>query len=171
MSCEIIGRPVLRALSIQQPWIWAILHCKKRVENRSWRPHQNIIGRPIALHASLLTDLSGVPKFTEILTRMREWEMLEFYRASPKAHGAIVAVAMITGWAEQKGDGVQFFTPDHDRRYGRKLLSSPWASGPVCWGLSHVEILRDPIPCSGQQRLWSLPPEVQKKLMVAEITR
>jgi hypothetical protein len=26
----------MKALSIQQPWAWAIIHAGKRVENRTW---------------------------------------------------------------------------------------------------------------------------------------
>ncbi|MET3925569.1 ASCH domain-containing protein [Devosia sp. 2618] len=37
------------ALSIRQPWAWAILHAGKNVENRSWRTSRR--GR-IAIHAS-----------------------------------------------------------------------------------------------------------------------
>jgi len=28
----------MKALSIRQPWVWAILHAGKRVENRDWQP-------------------------------------------------------------------------------------------------------------------------------------
>lgn len=29
----------MKALSIRQPWVWAILHAGKRHENRDWQPH------------------------------------------------------------------------------------------------------------------------------------
>jgi hypothetical protein len=29
----------MKALSIRQPWAWAILHCGKDIENRDWKPH------------------------------------------------------------------------------------------------------------------------------------
>jgi hypothetical protein len=28
----------MRALSIRQPWAWAILHAGKDIENRDWKP-------------------------------------------------------------------------------------------------------------------------------------
>ncbi len=39
-----------RALSIRQPWAWAILYASKRIENRPRRFHYR---GPICLHASL----------------------------------------------------------------------------------------------------------------------
>lgn len=40
------------ALSIRQPWAWAILHAGKRIENREWRGGCSYRG-PVLIHASL----------------------------------------------------------------------------------------------------------------------
>lgn len=44
----------LRAISIRQPWTWAIVHAGKSVENRDWRPtNPGVRFRgPVCLHAS-----------------------------------------------------------------------------------------------------------------------
>jgi hypothetical protein len=47
MSHELAGIP---ALSIRQPWAWAILHAGKRIENREWRSCK--YRGPILIHAS-----------------------------------------------------------------------------------------------------------------------
>ena len=39
----------MKALSIRQPWVWAITHAGKRVENRSWPCNYR---GPVLLHAS-----------------------------------------------------------------------------------------------------------------------
>ncbi|MEQ1694961.1 MAG: ASCH domain-containing protein [Hyphomicrobiaceae bacterium] len=42
------------ALSVRQPWAWAIIHAGKDIENRDWQPHNpglKVRGR-IAIHAS-----------------------------------------------------------------------------------------------------------------------
>ena len=39
----------MRALSIRQPWAWAIIHAGKDVENRTWNTH---LRGTIAIHAS-----------------------------------------------------------------------------------------------------------------------
>lgn len=46
----------MKALSIKQPWAWAIIHAGKDVENRTW--HTNIRGR-ILIHASKKFDKKG----------------------------------------------------------------------------------------------------------------
>lgn len=44
-----------RALSIRQPWAWAILHAGKDIENRSWQTHYR--GR-FLIHASKRIETS-----------------------------------------------------------------------------------------------------------------
>jgi hypothetical protein len=39
----------MKALSVQQPWAWAIVHGGKDIENRTWKTHQRGI---VAMHAS-----------------------------------------------------------------------------------------------------------------------
>jgi hypothetical protein len=39
----------VKALSLRQPWAWAILHAGKRIENRNWNTHYR---GPILLHAA-----------------------------------------------------------------------------------------------------------------------
>lgn len=50
----------MKAISIRQPWAWAILNAGKDIENREWgarypalREARYLCGRRIALHASL----------------------------------------------------------------------------------------------------------------------
>lgn len=43
----------MRALSIRQPWAWAILHAGKRVENRGWKAAPKfMIGESFLIHAA-----------------------------------------------------------------------------------------------------------------------
>ncbi|WP_374374415.1 ASCH domain-containing protein [Dongia sp.] len=53
----------MKALSVRQPWAWAIMHAGKTIENRDWGPHypalreaREMVKRPggtrVALHAS-----------------------------------------------------------------------------------------------------------------------
>src|SRR5829696_3543555 len=39
----------MKAVSIHQPWAWAILHAGKDVENRTWRTHHR---GPLLIHAA-----------------------------------------------------------------------------------------------------------------------
>jgi hypothetical protein len=42
--------PIVKVLTIRQPWLWAIAHGTKRVENRPWRTHYR---GPVLLHAAV----------------------------------------------------------------------------------------------------------------------
>lgn len=46
----------MKALSIRQPWAWAILYAGKQVENRSW---PTTYRGPILIHASKTYDQDG----------------------------------------------------------------------------------------------------------------
>ena len=46
----------LYALSIRQPWAWAILYAGKDVENRSWVLPASHVGKPVLIHAGLRED-------------------------------------------------------------------------------------------------------------------
>jgi hypothetical protein len=47
----------MRALSVRQPWVWAIIHAGKDVENRKW---QTNLRETIAIHASGNLDKDAV---------------------------------------------------------------------------------------------------------------
>lgn len=50
----------MRALTLRQPWAWAVFHAGKNIENRSWRPSS--LPETIAIHAGLgLDDLENLP--------------------------------------------------------------------------------------------------------------
>jgi hypothetical protein len=52
---------MLRALTVKQPWAWAIIHAGKDIENRSWQ-NQYTIGT-IAIHAGMgRDDLNLLPQ-------------------------------------------------------------------------------------------------------------
>lgn len=46
----------MKALSIQQPWAWAILHCGKDIENRKWNTK---FRGEFLIHAGLKYDKMG----------------------------------------------------------------------------------------------------------------
>lgn len=54
----------LRALTIRQPWAWAIIHGGKDIENRSWNTKHR---GPLVIHAGMGFD-KGVESMTEVAT-------------------------------------------------------------------------------------------------------
>jgi len=54
---KITKAPTLKALSINQPWAWAIIHAGKNVENRKWKT--NFRG-DFLIHAGKRFDKEGL---------------------------------------------------------------------------------------------------------------
>jgi hypothetical protein len=72
----------MKAISVQQPWAWAIVHAGKDIDNRSWRTHHR---GWVAIHASGKVQ--------------REWSMphgVHKPAADKLVLGAIVGVARLT---------------------------------------------------------------------------
>ena len=123
----------MKALTICQPWAWAIVHGAKRIENRTWRT--GFRGR-LAIHAGMsrrwllgevvLPDGTPVPPATSLM------------------FGAIVGTATLV-------DCVQ------DIAAPAALRDNAFAEGPWYWVLDEV-VACDPIPCRGALGLWDFRP-------------
>lgn len=154
----------MRALTLIQPWGYAIEHLGKNVENRSWKPPDAMLGRYLAIHCGKKLDR----------------ETVEDLRADghtiddAKVHlGAITAIARLAGWVEGEG----FF--DHERtvlgsrwcngalgvpqspEVDLSIVTSRWWAGPIGWVLDSVRPLRSPVPCNGALGLWTVPPQIE----------
>jgi hypothetical protein len=125
----------LYALTLWQPWAWAICHAGKRIENRRWAPPRWAVGRDIAIHA-------GATRGQEQLMRAHPdwWPNGAPVPPAYLAHGAIVAVARLVGIVSESTD--------------------PWFCGPVGWTLDDVRVLGVPVPCRGAFKLWRVPDDV-----------
>lgn len=78
----------MRALSVRQPWAWAILYAGKDIENRSWQ-NKHTIGT-IAIHAS-----AGPDRLDDLPSGVRKPKPDELVR------GAIVGVVDVVGCVER----------------------------------------------------------------------
>jgi hypothetical protein len=138
----------MKALTLKQPWAWAVAHAGKDVENRTWRPPSSIIGQCIAIHAGMEFDKEAAShRGIRNSTLPDEFE-----------HGAIVAVSRILTYQHETGfpRGPGRF-PKSDRAYW-------WFTGPYGWWLTRTITLPEPIPCKGAQGLWDVPPEIEAEI-------
>lgn len=142
----------MKALTLIQPWAWAIAHAGKRTENRSWAPPASIIGHQIAIHAGKKYD--GLAAKEIIYSRLGTPPS-----KSVCARGAVVAVATVVGWRHPGHGGVG--------GSGITIEDDPWWGGPDCvaWLLDGVRALRHPVPCAGQLGLWQLPAAVEAEVL------
>ena len=141
----------MKALTLWRPWSDAIVHGPKRVENRPWAPHADVVGELIAIHAGRrYDDLDGAA----------EWPWPGGYvppHPSDSPTG-IVGVARVVGALDTRHG--RYLQRRHDRDLARlaALDRDPWWAGPVGWLLDDVVALPEPIPHPGSLGLWRVPP-------------
>lgn len=151
------------ALTIHQPWAWAITAGLKRFENRTWRPPHKVIGKRIWIHASQRIDGDGV--------RFVESQRLAVPKDLPM--GALIGTAVVTGFLKEEPPTIELPT-DRDFTFqemgeaaiGRvlKRWPDPWLFGPYGWLLEDALTLTAPIFCRGFQNVWTLAPETQRHI-------
>ena len=138
------------ALSIRQPWAWAIAHSTKRLENRSLGAVRHMPHRgPICLHASLGMTQDEYYKGSHF--------MLDIGVECPAPHelqrGGIIAVANLVDVISDSDD--------------------PWFFGPRALVLEDVQPV-DFVACKGalglfdwrQGAIFDGPPDAPKKWML-----
>jgi len=141
----------MRALSIRQPWSWAIVCAGKDVENRSRGTRYRGL---LAIHASKTVHRADLddPRILEAVAE-NGFEIDE----GAATLGAVVAVAGLVGC---------HLSPDFGGTCGAtRSLCSPWAvRDQYHWLLADVRPLPDPVPCKGALGLWRLPEDVEKQV-------
>lgn len=148
---------MMYALTLHQPWAWAI-PLFKDVENRKWPPPDALVGQQIAIHAAKRYS------YEEEVAVLQEWRRFEtlppIIHLDDMPRGAITAITTLIGWMELNDEKTVV-------RIGRSFRQERWlyfqiresnhAFGPFCWLLDKRIQLPMPIPCRGWQRLWHLP--------------
>ncbi|MCI0703585.1 MAG: ASCH domain-containing protein [Planctomycetia bacterium] len=139
----------MKAVSIHQPWAWAILHAGKNVENRTWRTHHR---GPLLIHAARSRksydqqDAGMWPSLYGV--ELPPWEEL--------TTGAILGVVDVVDCVEIGLDGD---LGEHS--------ASVWAlEGMYGWVLANPRAFTASVPRRGAQMLFdvldnSLPTEVR----------
>jgi hypothetical protein len=127
-----VGFAELKALTIRQPWAWAVVYAGKDVENRRWRTAYR---GPLLIHAAKHTDPAGA---ASLLWTMADPEAFGQPRAAFETCGAIIGLAYL---ADILTDS-----------------PSPWAQ-PGCyhWMLESPAPVDPPVPCQGRQGRWNPP--------------
>lgn len=138
-----------KALSIKQPWLWAITDLDKRIENRKWRPPDYSIGERIALHSSKTIEVEGHQAIKDI---SGQWPP----RADQLQCGAILATARLIGWIDVNDGYVPSPCLGH-------MIDDKWFFGPIGWLFDDI-VKVDPIYCRGSLGLWTISPEIFESL-------
>lgn len=133
----------MKALSIRQPWAWAVAYAGKDIENRSWHMrHRGVL----AIHAS--KSITKI-KYEAFVRFWREGLGEEYARLFPDTflppsealtRGAVIALAEAVDCVHES--------------------SSPWFAGPHGLFLQNVRVLRTPVHCRGVLGFFELPSEL-----------
>jgi hypothetical protein len=139
----------LKAITLHQPWAWAILQAGKPVENRGWPLPTWATGRWIALHA-------GRPQATEAEDADWIWNVFGV-RAPPNPGRGLVGLVKF-GMAR----------PPAAPRLQKEHL---WEHGPWCWPIIDRYTLPTPIAIRGAQGFWPVPWHDAGQLVVEQLER
>lgn len=120
-----------KCLTLFPHWAWAVIHGRKRIENRTWTTRHR--GR-LWIHASSKLR-QPTPEDMILLHDLPDLQQL--------VTGAIIGhVSLVDVLTIHEAKGNEF------------------ASGPFCWLLSEPTPI-EPVLCPGQMALWTMPPHVQ----------
>lgn len=133
----------LTALTIHQPWAWAIFHGKS-VENRTWPTSYR---GPLLIHAGKTREWYD----REDAADWREWYGVSLPGWDSLPKGAIVGRVTLVDCVRADPNR-PFFAP------GRGPC--PWAEGPWLWVLADPVEFATPVPYRGAQGLFQVPASV-----------
>lgn len=140
---------MIRAISLWQPWASLWLSERKVHETRGWPIKVGDVPFWLGVHAAKSIE-------TNIDSRLREIVEDEFgpdwQRELPR--GAIIGRVLIDRCVsmENMNRACQMPRPGTD-----DFECGDWSFGRFAWHRSHYQVLREAIPCRGQQGLFSVP--------------
>lgn len=138
----------MRALTIKQPWCWAILHGEKPVENRKKPPPKGMIGETFCIHAAKNYYSSDADAYERITGRRPP---------SALPCTVLIATAKLAGsFKYGEEPSMEFNLPKNWR---------DWAGGPYCWVFKDVAPSPLGIPLTGQLGFWTLPKDVEAEVL------
>ncbi len=162
----------MKAISIRQPWAWAICHAGKRVENRDWRHAPSYRG-PLLIHAAKGCTIAEFDDTAEsILCARGILAKPELPELHDLPRGAIVARVRLVAVARNGIGGHRWSCPCSDggacTLCGEPLPTTrrcpkpdPWAV-PGCLGLILADVvpLATPVPFKGALGFFEVPDEL-----------
>jgi hypothetical protein len=127
----------MKAMSIKQPWVYAILHEGNDIENRSW---QRKFPGWLAIDASKSPRTGG--RYPRGSGKVPDLKTLDY--------SAICGVARVVDIVTKNRSKWYYRPDDGSINYG--------------WVLGNVKRLKKPIPCKGALGLWDVPPGVLRAI-------
>ena len=162
-----MGKPTMKALTINQPWASLIACGAKTIETRSWCPPATVIGKRIAIHASKMVFTQGLKgslreDWSEFFEAVENVLGYEWQTALPR--GAVVATAVLESYW-----GIPTFNAETMLSMRTRIRRAPekdnefvfgdYTDGQVAWVLTDAQTVDPPFPARGYQKFWEIEPE------------
>jgi activating signal cointegrator 1 len=125
----------MKALSLWQPWASLVADGRKRIETRSWRPPNYLVGHWLAIHATKRGDAAfaeGCGYDIRVIPR-----------------GAIVACAFLDSWMYFTPQNTEYISDD-EKKYG------DFTEGRFGWKFSEIRKLPEPLAWRGAQGIFEV---------------
>ena len=163
----------MKALTLRQPWGFAIAHLSKDVENRDWDTRTaelmglpSLIGQQIAIHGGALPKRGknqGWREFTEALAYIHTLLNGEL----PDSAARFLARRMQPGASLRAEDFlvsgvVAVATISRASRDSQSRWAVP---GCLHLELSDVMALPEPVACAGAQGFWAIPEVIEREVL------
>jgi hypothetical protein len=134
----------MKALTIRQPWAWAIINADKDIENRSWPTR---FRGTLAVHAAVTLPRydyeDSIEELNDILLTTRN-SKIKIPTFDELVRGAILGTVAIIDCVEDS--------------------ESPWFQGDYGFVLANPKQLPKPIPCKGALNFWNIPENIERKI-------
>lgn len=177
----------MKALSIRQPWAWAILHAGKDVENRDWKPWSPAMrdacaligaGRTILLHAS--KGMTGA-EYGDFVQTYRAIECghrdlgdpshprfakdthVDIPPANALPRGGVVGSMRLESYVEESVSADEYEAVGNSWR--ARARRSPWFFGPYAFALVEVRPTKF-IEFKGALGFFEVPDHIAREALV-----
>lgn len=152
-----------RALSIRQPWAWAILRAGKRIENRDWKGHGGNSGRDKGFRGEFYIHASMAPTPRRMRDEIEDFIDFVLQRRISLPRGAVEDKLTPRGLLDEQG-GIVGIARVVDIRPNGDAPTDPWAIA-GCLGIVLADVRPVPfVPCKGALGWWKVPADVLAKL-------
>jgi hypothetical protein len=129
----------MKAITLRQPWAWAIINAGKDIENRNWKTH---FRGKVAIHAAVGMTRDEYDRACEYIRGVNRRIRIPAYEELER--GAIIGTVEIVDCVQNS--------------------DSPWFMGEYGFVLERPKGLPRPIPCKGALSFWDVPQHIEARI-------
>jgi hypothetical protein len=149
----------VKALTLTPPWSTLVVLGAKRIETRDWAAPDDMNGQRLAIHAGKNLAPVGGEKGLRAQCAVPVFQKTLFGPSTPYLgtydlpRGVVVAIVTVNACVPT--ESIDFDAPppwlepgEHEAEFGN------YSPGRWAWQLTDLEVLAEPVPATGHQKLW-----------------